>query len=83
MLLIKVRMDNLKNARYKFTNKQWSDVSKGGKTFIASCLRKHPGSRLTANEALTMLQSEWVEKLEVSERAASEASELVTRGSPL
>ncbi|GMH72544.1 hypothetical protein TrRE_jg1941 [Triparma retinervis] len=53
------KFDRLVNAKYTFQTERWGRISKAGREFVAFCLRKHPGSRWTAKEALTHVDNKW------------------------
>lgn len=59
------KKEQLSNARYTF-GKEWEDrkISKYGKEFVANCLRKHPGARWFASDALEYVEDQWIPYLE-------------------
>jgi len=62
--------DEDKKSRFygaKFTfSSEWKirQISKPAKEFVFNCLRRHPGARWTAQEALTFTQDVWIPHLE-------------------
>lgn len=59
------KKEQLSNARYTF-GQEWEDrhISKHGKEFVANCLRKHPGARWFASDALEYVEDQWIPYLE-------------------
>uniref|UniRef100_A0A6U6K7F4 Calmodulin n=1 Tax=Odontella aurita TaxID=265563 RepID=A0A6U6K7F4_9STRA len=59
------KKEQLANAQYTF-GKEWEDrkISKYGREFVANCLKKHPGARWFASEALEYVEDQWIPHLE-------------------
>ncbi|CAM9412546.1 unnamed protein product, partial [Laminaria digitata] len=55
----KDKVEQLAQARYLFTDTSWKRVSAGGKGFVRGMLKKQPGYRWTAREALDHCADVW------------------------
>lgn len=53
------KVEQLAQARYLFTDISWKRVSTGGKGFVRGMLKKQPGYRWTAREALDHCADVW------------------------
>lgn len=61
----KDKLNRLLNARYTFgITWQGRGISEYGKDFVRRCLKRQPGDRWTAKEALDYVQGTWIPKLE-------------------
>ena len=58
-LMVEEKVRQLREGKVPFGHPVWKSVSRRGKEFVLACLRKHPGSRWTAKEALDFLQTKW------------------------
>jgi hypothetical protein len=59
------RVEKLATANFEFSHPMWTGVTRGAKTLIVNLLRKVPGFRWTAKQALKYCKT-WQEGLEVS-----------------
>lgn len=59
------RVEKLATANLEFSHPMWTGVTRGAKTLIVNLLRKVPGFRWTAKQALKYCKT-WQEGLEVS-----------------
>lgn len=59
MLIYQDKLEQLKQARFLFNDPAWKDVSAGGKDFVRGLLKKQPGFRWTAREALDHCADTW------------------------
>lgn len=53
------KVEQLAQARYVFNDPIWKRVSAGGKGFVRGMLKKQPGFRWTAREALDHCADVW------------------------
>lgn len=57
--LTQEKVERLAQARFVFTNPSWKTVSAAGKEFVRGLLKKQPGFRWTAREALDHCADVW------------------------
>lgn len=62
------KVERLRNARFGFADPKWKTVSSGGKGFVRGLLKKQPGFRWTAREALDHCSDDWAPALLVRTR---------------
>lgn len=53
------KVERLAQARFVFSDPSWKTVSVGGKEFVRGLLKKQPGFRWTAREALDHCADVW------------------------
>lgn len=63
------KVDRLAQARFSFAHPKWRTVSSAGKGFVRGLLKKTPGFRWTAREALDHCADSWGPSLLVTTTA--------------
>lgn len=58
-MVVQDKVEQLAQARFLFNDPAWKRVSSGGKAFVRGLLKKQPGFRWTAREALDHCADVW------------------------